>query len=570
MKVIDIISRLLPTGADAFASLKEEDSQSGDNASSEDCPNWPPDLFAVAGRIIEQSGCYTMASPQRGNLEAHQAYLDSVANVVARWSDDPLVPPDIVQDLWRELVDVHGSKSIAEIESDPKAAACVLQLFAIADEACKSMGWGGENKGTSFFSQLVRLNMTGAGSISLHLPYSLCSKVPPAEVVVLPKSTTASVGCTIRSLSHYLALLPPTTIIQTSWTLPFVRDLEEDQNEFKDPYDVRLLLIPFPFCVPAQSFKLTASRNKIAEKHYWPAYFGLEQRWLETPQEPLTADMLARDLVLPLIEQAEREAGKRPHGVVFPECAMTQELAEGLVTALADSEIEFIITGVLHRDGDKLFNRACTFVISPIVDGAASFVQNKHHRWRLDRSQTNRYALDFDRDHDNDKWWEDIDVSRRTLPFFGLRKEMSFVTLICEDLARTDPAMSAIRAVGPNLVVALLMDGPQLAVRWPGKYATVLAEDPGSAVLTLTCAGMVDRANWPESRPTRSVGLWREAGGKTQEIALPEGASGVMLTLQSKKKHQSTLDLRSDDEMARELILRTIVPVFLDQLPKWV
>lgn len=513
-----------------------------------------------------------MASPQRGDLTAHQEALKSRAQVVKEWNSDPLSPPIFLLDLWQELVTIHGDKAIDSIESDPAAVTCVLKLFAIADESCKGMGWGADVKDDATFSQLLRLTMTGAGSLKLHLPLSLCCKVSPNEIVVLPKSTTASVGCTIRSLSHYLSLLPPTTVVKTSWTLPFARELEEGQMQPQDPYDVRLLLIPFPFHIPAQSFVLSAPRTPIADKHYWPAYFGLKQLWLQHQGKPLTADELAKQLVIPLIEQVEREVGKRPHGVVFPECAMTEELAKGLVAAVAEADlgIEFVITGLLHENDGQLSNRACTFVINQNESNVASFVQNKHHRWRLDRSQTNRYALDFDSDHENDKWWEDIDVSQRTLPFFGLRKEMSFVTLICEDLARVDPAMSAIRAVGPNLVIALLMDGPQLSVRWPGKYATVLAEDPGSAVLTVTCAGMVDRANWPESRPTRSIGLWREAGGKTQEIALPEGASAVMLTLQSKKKHQSTLDLRSDGERARELTLRTIVPIFLDRLPEWV
>jgi hypothetical protein len=296
----------------------------------------------------------------------------------------------------------------------------------------------------------------------------------------------------------------------------------------------------------------------------------LDQQWLTTASGPLTGEQLARQFVRPLIEQAQTQTGKRPHGIVLPEGALSRAVVQDLVRELSDSGIEFVIAGVIHEEDGKTFNQACTFVIDQEQNDAAPFVQNKHHRWRLNRTQADSYALDFDRSHDNDKWWEDIDVSRRTLPFFGLRKEMSFVTLICEDLARSDPAMSVVRAVGPNLVVALLMDGPQLAVRWPGQYATVLADDPGSAVLTVTCAGMVDRSNWHQSRPVRSIGLWREAGGKTQEIGLPERASGVLLTLQSKKKHQSTLDLRSDKELARQLVLRTIVPVFLDEVPAWV
>jgi len=36
--------------------------------------------------------------------------------------------------------------------------------------------------------------------------------------------------------------------------------------------------------------------------------------------------------------------------------------------------------------------------------------------------------------------------------------------LVCEDLARPDPVANIVRAVGPNLVIALLMDGPQTKV----------------------------------------------------------------------------------------------------------
>ncbi|MCU6501825.1 hypothetical protein LPN04_28945 [Rugamonas sp. A1-17] len=585
MTILELLQRMLPDGFDAFTSLRQAFSA----APSVDqmgfgCPTWPPDLFAVAGRLIEESGCYTLASPDRGANASNKGLLDEKAvqsqliylvdltAIVAEWGADPLKPPDSVIDLWNELVTIHGAKVLADIEADPAAASCALRLFAIADEACRGMGWGDdeENPLSTIFANMVLMRIGGWAEIALHLPLSLCSKVSPDVAVVLPKSITASVGCTIRSLSHYLALLPPSHVVRTSWTLPGGRHLEEGQSEPSDPYDIRLLLVPFPFHVPSQSFVLNSPRAGLGDHHYWPAYFGLDQRWLTADGAPLTGERLATEFVLPLIDRAERQNGKKPHGVVLPECALNRELAQDLVRALADSGIEFVIAGVVHEESNKTFNQACTFVINPDQEDVAPFVQNKHHRWRLNRTQADSYALDFDPSHDNDKWWEDIDVSRRTLPFFGLRKEMSFVTLICEDLARSDPAMSAVRAVGPNLVVALLMDGPQLAVRWPGQYATVLADDPGSAVLTLTCAGMVDRSNWHQSRPVRSIGLWRDAGGKTQEIGLPERASGVLLTLQSKQKHQSTLDLRSDKDLSRQLVMRTIMPVFLDQVPKWV
>lgn len=571
MRIIDILQQMLPGRTDAFASLEEGDDQS----SLEDCPTWPPDLFAVTGRIIETSGCYTVASPDHGSIAAHRANLASISAIVTAWDEDLMVPPQQVKDLWHELLRIHGDTTIDSIERTPAAAKCLLKLFAIADEACKGMGWGTKGNATATsFAELafVCMTMTGRHESNLQLqPQSLCSMVSRDQAVVLPKSITASVGCTIRSLSHYLALLPPSSVVDTSWTLPPAgRAPDVDLTNQADPYDIRLLLIPFPFRIPAKSFVLTEARQGLGGKHYWPAYFGLEPLWLKNGENQLTGEEIANKFIRPLIEQATEEAGEPPHGIVLPECALTQEVADDLVDTLANSGIEFVITGVLHVEDGKTYNRACTFVLDPNTKEKFPIIQKKHHRWRLDRTQTDRYALDFDPDHKNDKWWEDIDVSCRALPFFGLRSEMSFVTLICEDLARSDPAMSVIRAVGPNLVVALLMDGPQLSVRWPGKYATVLAEDPGSAVLTLTCAAMVDRANWPESRPARSIALWRDAGGKVQEIALPERACSVLLTLQSKQKHQSTLDLRSDSELSRQLILRTIVPIFLVERPGWV
>ena len=62
-----------------------------------------------------------------------------------------------------------------------------------------------------------------------------------------------------------------------------------------------------------------------------------------------------------------------------------------------------------------------------------------------------------------------------------------------KDLAQIDEAAHVMRSVGPTIVIIPLLDGPQLSSGWAARYASVLADDPGSAVLTLTSYGMACR-----------------------------------------------------------------------------
>jgi hypothetical protein len=86
-----------------------------------------------------------------------------------------------------------------------------------------------------------------------------------------------------------------------------------------------------------------------------------------------------------------------------------------------------------------------------------------------------------------------------------------------------------IRSVGPTVVYAPLLDGPQLSSRWAARYAGVLADDPGSAVLTLTSYGMVQRSrpNGRDSSPV--VALCKDPVRGFREIPLEAGAQGVLL-----------------------------------------
>lgn len=571
MRIIEVIRQLLPAGTDAAYLVEPVTREAlnrpgGPRASVPSyslCPIWPPDLFAVVGTIIDRSGCYTEASPDRNDLSGHQLYLATITALAKAWGLSMLDVPPSVQQLWTTLVSECGTLPLAQVTTHPVAVEVLLHLFAIADEACAGMGWDSKARTAGReFARYVLINATDPTLLGdfPSLPYwpnSLCGMVSPDHVVVLPKSITTSKGCTIRSLSHHLSLLPCRTILEPEWLLSSRRADRVDRDE------LRLLLVPFPYAIPKISFKLSFPRTYMAGKAYHPAFFKLWPQWLSRRGKgKIDGKTLADTLIKPLIQRAKLASGGRvPHGVVLPECALTREVANELVAELADSGIEFLITGILEHDKatGATYNKALTYVI---VNRYRALVreQNKHHRWRVDREQAKSYGLALDNDPHNGQWWEDIDVTNRKLPFYAMREDMSMVTLICEDLARMEPAMNAIRAIGPNLVVALLMDGPQLGFRWPARYASVLADEPGCAVLSLTCAATVDLSNnqfYKDSgkRSSRTVARWTQAaqGGKNFDIDLERGDQGILLTLKSTPKHQTTLDNRGDNEQSREL-----------------
>jgi hypothetical protein len=89
------------------------------------------------------------------------------------------------------------------------------------------------------------------------------------------------------------------------------------------------------------------------------------------------------------------------------------------------------------------------------------------------------------------------------------------------------------------------MDGPQLRGRWSSRHAAVLADDPGSAVLTVTSLGMVRRSKTPPCVQARDcVALWTERGKAPRELDLATGAHALLLSLSAQQRRQKTLDIR--------------------------
>jgi hypothetical protein len=231
-----------------------------------------------------------------------------------------------------------------------------------------------------------------------------------------------------------------------------------------------------------------------------------------------------------LLRQAEDECG-RISMVVLPELALSGSEAAALRRLLTQRDCGLVAgVGEAGRSGkSRGSNRVQLY-----VPGLEPLDQAKHHRWKLDRAQVIQYSLGNSLHHER-SWWEHIDVANRRLSFVRLTPWLSLCVLICEDLARPDPAGDVVRAMGPNLVISLLMDGPQLIGRWASRYATILADDPGSSVLTVTSLGMSELSR-PVSGPSRErvIALWKEEGASPVEIELPPGCHAAVLSVSMK------------------------------------
>jgi hypothetical protein len=525
---------------------------------------WPPDLFAVAAALAERSGLYSeriFTEYWDSDYVLTKKWLDEVDALGREWGLSG-EPPQRVRQFWQSLIAEHGNAQIA----DRTAAAnpwktIVFRLLTIADVACTGIGFPPEDRDEAikyiyYADYLVwsakRPGKYG-GDVLPHIPRSLCIRVPPSVVCVQPKTNTPAVGCTLRSLTHNLALLPSIANVATHW------HIVDRPHGVSDAFNI--LIVPFPYSIPGKSFEPLPGGFPGNSKDR--AFKLNPAGWMRDT----TAERFADEFLCGLLKAADAEL-KSVNAIVMPETALNLDFADRVAEILAkNSSLDLFITGVVAGIGSETRNNAAIyqFVKNRIV---LSSFQSKHHRWGLNDDQIRRYHLGHALDPQCN-WWEQIDVSFRNCYVTLFRPAATLSVLICEDLARYDPVLTVMNAIGPNLVIALLMDGPQLEKRWPGRYATVLAEDPGSAVLTVTSLGMVVRSAMPGEPQNREIALWKESDGKAKELKLPKGDHALLLSLTSRTVEQYTLDGRGDGEHTVRFGLGAAHGVRHPDPPKW-
>jgi predicted amidohydrolase len=304
------------------------------------------------------------------------------------------------------------------------------------------------------------------------------------------------------------------------------------------------MLVPWPLRVAARAFRPIEGPIENMDR----SRFGFFEF---APDEALDLDLLTR-----LVHSALRTAN-RIDAVVLPEAAIDVSELEGIERTLAAVQVPLLITGVREAASAGELGRNYVHIGVLGSGGWERYRQAKHHRWCLDEGQIRQYHLSRSLEPSK-QWWEAIDLPARAVQIVDLGSGMVLAPLVCEDLARVDEVADLLRRIGPSLVVTPLLDGPQLASRWSCRYATVLADEPQSAVLTLTALGMASRSKPPGKAASRVVAMWSDPATGRHELELARGASAMLITATIDMTTAWTADGRRHERNTPSIVLSEI------------
>ena len=496
--------------------------------------DWPPDVFALTNVILARSEAFRFAlSPiQQWPPEGYPDWGRMVAEGGLRWGEwvehrrGP--PPELVGQEWAALKQ-RADMPLEHLAQglDPRVCVALLTLHAMADEACAGLGVALDN------SDAVACVYRARGREMLVRTGSM-ARVDPRLLRVLPKVRTPPTGR--PAFSRYACVQRPG--IEAGWHKIPARHRGTDLRS----EHATLLLLPWPLEVKASDFRPVEGSVQRPSKDP----FGFFEF---APGEGLDFDLLDRVLVA-----ARQEAGS-VDVVCLPESAVQEGEIDELEALLCNHGVIALVAGVRQQRAElgRAPNNWLHMGFNPRLQKGGSVPmesgppwfhirQRKHHRWSLDEAQIYQYHLGGVL-HPHVRWWESMEVPRRSIQFVEVA-ELTLAALVCEDLAQNDEVAELIRSVGPTIVMTVLLDGPQLNSRWAARYASVLADDPGSGVMTLTAYGMVQRSRPHGHEASTLIALWKDTSTGIREIPLEAGAQAVLLTVCTDRATRRSADGR--------------------------
>jgi hypothetical protein len=493
---------------------------------------WPADVFALVNVVLARAEAFRFAqSRQDWPPRRFGDWAQEVGEAGRQWSawaeNRTGALPELVAAEWSVFCE-RLEMPLEELASgrDVRGWQALLTLQAVADEACAGLGVALDTFDAAgcVYRARGRELLARTGSLA---------RIDTSYLRVLPKVRTPPTGR--PAFSRYASVQGPG--IDVRWHKMPARHRGTDlRSEYAN-----LLLLPWPLQVNASDFRAVGSLDRLAKDPYGFFEFA--------PAERLDLDLLDRVLLA-----ARKEAGS-VDVVLLPESAIEKDEIDDLETLLDAHGVVMLEAGVrepvqpsgqfpnnwLHIGVNPRFEKG-----GPLPSGTRQpwfhLHQNKHHPWSLDESQVDQYHLGGAL-HPHIRWWEAMNAPRKAIEIVEVA-EMVLVALVCEDLAQNDEIAQLIRSVGPTAVIVVLLDGPQLGSRWSARYASGLADDPGSAVLTLSSFGMVQRSRPDGLEAARVVALWKDPTTGVREIPLEPGAHGVLLTVAMDRATRYAADRR--------------------------
>ncbi|SDQ01211.1 hypothetical protein SAMN05428975_5648 [Mucilaginibacter sp. OK268] len=553
---------------------------------------WPPNMFALCAQILNRTGLYkaTLMNTDWWNRKDWEKEIDELGKQWIKHTSNRLLGNsdrskfretgllkewyDTLKKDWdneNDPTDVDHLRALGNLYKGPEdrdktsegirmLGEALIQIYILADSSCSGLGFLGqhlkkENLENRIFMATANLLLNNTGSLSTTAKF---------HGVVVPKMRTPQSGLITRSLGHHLTF--HTTEVEVVWrTFPRLEDGNKSLN---------ILAVPYPWDVEPTDFI-------VVPDNYHPVRYFMGN---------IKKD-IHKEFLLGLVRKVWELAESNNHVdiIVLPEMALSEiqynyllaEFKSAFQNQNGSMQLPAIVTGIMKKN---LKQTGYAGVDEPFQNEVRMEVffsgnwytttQRKHHRWQLDRQQIHQYELEAHLAADR-RWFEYSSIAQRRLTILAPNSWMALTALICEDLARQEPVGEVIRGIGPTLLMALLSDGPQLTSRWPARYANVLADDPGTAVLSLTSLGMAQRSKAPKdvpSLPEPVVGLWKDMFSGWKQLAMPKQFQALLFTVTAKFEEEFTLDARSDGRSAAVFQLENIDPKRIEiksaELPK--
>jgi hypothetical protein len=509
---------------------------------------WPPDLFALTEVVLERSEIHRLLLwPPTGAPWPPPGvpdWSDSVEDAGKAWSawveTRQGALPELLSREWARFRAGAGDPLGNLVDGeDWRQCEALLTLHAVADEACAGLGLAldrSDSRGCIYRARGREL-LARTGSLA---------RIPSHVLRVLPKARTSPNGDSFRSLGRYACTLGPG--IDVRWNkVPARRRGTSVKDEA-----INLLLLPWPLRVRESDFR--PRDGSLGGRDDEP--FGL---FAFAPAEKLDLDLLDRVILAALDEVDSIDV------VFLPESAIDEGEVADLEALLDSRGVSYLQTGVRGRPAQtgRLPQNWMHIGVSPRLEKGGKDAaptgerwfhirQPKLNRWALDEAQIRQYHLGATL-HPHVRWWEGIEVPPRVVHVVELGEGITLVFLVCEDLAQSDGLADLLRSVAPTTVAVSLLDGPQLPSRWAARYASVLADDPGSAVLTLTSFGMAERSRPRGREPSSVVAMWKDPAGGSSEIPLAPGAHAILLGACFDRAKRRSIDGRRPVENATNM-----------------